>query len=136
MDELAAEKKKLAFIKANGVSRVSEATRRVEKLERKLKTRLNLLSEGESLRGHIYSFHPYESKTRTVDAEKLSADETYLTVEIRQDHWEDLIYLWNHDGPRPGAIPFSLKKRSGKVSELADGHPAVDTVLTPSVRIS
>jgi len=136
IDELAAEKKKLAYIKANGVQRVSEATRRVEKLTQKLKSRLNYLSKGEPLKGHLYSFHPFNSKTRTADVEKLSSSETYLTIEIRQDYWNDLITAWNTESPRQGAIPHSIKKRAGKVSELPEDHSAIETVLTPSVRVS
>jgi hypothetical protein len=128
-DELDAEKKKLAQIRASGVLRVSEAARRVEKLEQKLKTRLNILSGGESLRGHLYAFHPFQSKARTVDVEKLSPSETYLTIEIRQDYWDKL-------HPEVGEYPHSIKKRVGKVSELPDDHQAVETVLTPSVRVS
>jgi len=130
IDELAAEKKKLAEIKASGVSRVSEAMHRVEKLEQKIKTRLNFLSNGESLRGHIYSFHPYNSTTHTVDVEKLSANEIYLTIEIRQDYWEEML-------SRSGeGVVFSIKKKAGKVSELPEDHSAVMTVLTPSVRVT
>ena len=137
IDELAAEKKKLAFIKASGVSRVSEATQRIEKLEQKLKARLNTLSGGESLRGHLYAFHPFNSKARTVDVEKLSASETYLTIEIRQDYWEKMIEetSWINERVLPKDC-FSIKKRVGKVSELPENHQAVATVLTPSVRVS
>lgn len=131
IDELAAEKKKLAEIKANGVSRVSEATRRVEKLEQKLKSRLNFLSKGESLRGHVYSFHPFTSTTHTVDVEKLSTNETYLTIEIRQDYWQRLLENLEPDSK----VSWAIKKRAGKVSELPEDHPAVETVLTPSVRV-
>jgi len=137
LSELAAEKKKLAMIKANGVERVSEATRRVEKLTQKLKSRLNYLSKGESLRGHLYSFHPYSSKTRTIDVEKLLPNETYLTIEIRQDYWEKMIEAsaWINERVLP-EDSFSIKKRAGKVSELPEEHSAVVTALTPSVRVS
>ena len=132
LDELAAEKKKLADIKASGVLRASEAAHRVEKLEQKLKSRLNLLSGGKPLRGHLYSFHPYESKKRTIDVEKLSQNEIYLTIEIRQDYWESLL----RDSTMDEEVDFSVKKVAGKVSELSEEHPAVETVLTPSVRIT
>jgi hypothetical protein len=131
--ELDAEKKKLQAIKASGVDKVRAAEARVQNLEKRLKSRLNMLSNGESLRGHIYSFHPFESKVRTVDVEKLSPPETYLTIEIRQDYWEHIQSLIERFGYDP---EFSIKKKIGKVSELSDEHPAVMTVLTPSVRIT
>lgn len=139
IDELSAEKKKLAFMKAEGVTRVSEATRRIEKLEQKLKTRLNTLSGGESLRGHLYAFHPYISKTRTVDVEKLLTNETYLTIEIRQDYWEEIYNGWKAHCDYWDVKPehhFSIKRRAGKVSELSEDSKAIVTVLTPSVRVS
>lgn len=144
-DELAAEKKKLAEIKANGVRRVQEATNRVEALEIKLKKRLNYLSNlsgGKPLRGHTYSFHPYESTVRTLEnPEQLKPEEAYLTIEIREDYWNELINsIEDLSITEPWVegfkSSFSIKKRTGKVSELSPEHPAIKTVLTPSVRIT
>lgn len=133
LDELNAEKKKLQDIKSSGVDRVQAAVARIENLQKKLKTRLNFLAEGESLRGHMYSFHPYLSKKAYInDVEKLSANETYLTIEIRQDYWEMLTTF----NAIPNDIIWNIKKKVGKVSELSDNHSAVMTVLTPSVRVS
>jgi len=130
--ELDAEKKKLDFIKTNGVEKLQSAISRVESLSKKLKLRLNTLSNGEALRGHIYSFHPFISTTSYIeDVEKLSPNETYLTIEIRQDYWDALLSDKQYDTK----ISFDIKKRAGKVSELQDKHPAVKTVLTPSVRV-
>ena len=129
-DELDAEKKKLAFIKQSGVDRVQAATRRVEALELKLKRRLNLLSGGQKLKGNIYSFNPFLSRQRTLKyPEHLKPEETYLTIEIRADYWEQL-------NPSGRDLRWEVKKVTGKVSELPDDHLAIETVLTPSVRIT
>jgi len=135
LDELDAEKKKLADIKVNGVERVQAAQSRIDDLQKKLKDRLNHFANesGGALRGHIYSFHPFLSKHSYVnDVEQLSANEIYLTIEIRQDYWQRLLDA----EPTDSNIAFSIKKRVGKVSELPDNHPAVVTVCTPSVRVT
>jgi hypothetical protein len=127
--ELEAEKKKLQAIKASGLDRVRAAETRIENLEKRLKFRLNGLSGGETLRGHIYSFHPFMSKHLQIkDVERLAPSETYLTVEIRQDHWDRLV--------KPDDILFTIKGKKGRVSELLEDHPQVETFLSPSVRIT
>lgn len=129
-DELDAEKKKLALLKANGIERIQTATKRIENLEKQLKQRLNYLSSGQKLSGNLYTFSPFLSRQRTLEhPEHLKPYETYLTIEIREDYWEQL-------DPGVHILPYEIKKRTGKVSELPDDHPAVETALTPSVRIT
>jgi len=132
-DELDAEKKKLAILKASGVERIQAATRRIENLEQRLKQRLNLLSGGQKLKGNIYSFNPFLSRQRTLKyPEHLKPSEAYLTIEIREDYWEQLINF----NVLPNTIHWEIKKRTGKVSELPEDHLAIETVLNPSVRIT
>lgn len=133
-DELDAEKKKLAILKASGVERIQAATRRIENLETRLKRRLNLLSGGQKLKGNIYSFNPFLSRQRTLRyPEHLQSSEAYLTIEIREDYWQKLV---NFDETLPSGICWEIKKRTGKVSELPEDHLAIETVLNPSVRIT
>jgi hypothetical protein len=132
-DELNAEKKKLSFLKEGGVDRIRVAMHRIESLEIKLKRRLNMLSSGSKLKGNLYSFNPFLSRQRTLKyPELLKSDEAYLTIEIREDYWNALL-----DGDvLPSMPPFNIKKRTAMITELPDDHPAVETVFTPSVRIT
>lgn len=106
-----------------------DATR--EKLKRRLNDIANRMGE-KHLRGNVYSFHPFESSRRVIaHSELLKDNEIYLTIEIRKDYWESLI------GQRDKiTFPFEIKGSKGKVSELPDGHPAVETIHNPSVRIT
>lgn len=133
-DELDAEKKKLASLKQSGVERVQAAIDRIESLETRLKRRLNLLSGGQKLQGNLYSFNPFLSRQRTLKyPELLGSQEAYLTIEIREDILASVIETYEQTrGVRP---QFAIKKRSGRVSELPEDHPSIETVLTPSVRI-
>lgn len=134
-DELDAEKKKLALLKESGVHRIQAAMDRIESLEMRLKRRLNLLSGGQKLKGNLYSFNPFLSRQRTLkNLELLDKHETYVNLNIREDILEELINFWTKE---KGVVPFfEVKKRSGRISELPDDHPSIETVYTPSVRIT
>lgn len=117
-----------------------DATR--ERLKRRLNDIANRLGE-KHLRGNVYSFHPFESSRRVITHPELLEDnERYLTIEIRADHWETLIKSYGDYMEEYGRLDevselkFDIKGTKGKVSELPDGHPAVETIHSPSVRIT
>ena len=109
--------------------------KRIDTARTHMKARLNFLSNGEPLRGNIYSFLPYQSTHKVItDTTKLGDSESYLTIEIRRDYWKDLLY--SQYGRLEGDFPFEIKKETAKVSELPDNHPALSILTEPSVRIT
>jgi len=66
--------------------RVGRAKKRIKSAIANIKRRLYNLADGKPLRGNLYSFLPYESKTRTIKSVDLLADnEKYYMIEIRGD---------------------------------------------------
>lgn len=136
LSEMEAEKEKIdKTIKKEANARIKAAVDRIDGRIQKLKSRLNHLSEGSPLRGHTYSFHPYIAKKRTIsDITKLDDSQIYVTIEIRKDYLEQLL-----DAVESADVPadlYSVKKETGKLSDLPEDHPAIETVETPSVRIT
>lgn len=135
--DLKADESKLKDLR----SKIQSALKRIENTRKRLKVRLNFLSNGETLRGNMFSFHPYTSTHRIVNVpEALLDSETYLTIEIRKDYWETLratLNNWNKENGIPeDNVKFHIKKVDANVSELSEDHPAVLTIGEPSVRIT
>lgn len=117
--------------------KVQSGLKRVEKVRARLKARLHYLSEGKPLRGTLFSFHPYQTAHKVIgDPTKLSSSESYLTIEIRKDHWESLLSSYNDIPWEPDALEYSIKKESARVSELPENHPAITIINEPSVRMT
>lgn len=135
--DLKAEENKLKEIR----TKIQFALKRIESTKKKLKVRLNFLSDGESLRGNVFSFHPYTSIHKIINTpEALLDSEIYLTIEIRKDYWKALtsaLNEWNHKNNIPeDNIEFQIKKEEAKLTQLPDNHPAITIVGEPSVRIT
>lgn len=126
---------KLRALKREAVGRVQQAINRTESNKTRLKQRLNFLSEGSPLRGHIYSFHPYLSERRTVtDINLVQDDLVDLTIEINGSKWNEFL---NVCAQKNIQVPeYKVVKRDVKVSSLPEDHPAVTTKRTASVRTS
>lgn len=107
---------------------LKKAENRVTKTVERIKSRLHYYANEEPLRGSIYSFHPYVSTVgEIVDIDKLSPSEAYLTIEIKEESWNDLT-------ANIKSVPSSrIIKRVGKVTELPKDHPAVSYKLTPTI---
>ncbi len=128
--ELNAELGKIKELKREATARISTAAVRMQLNIDRLKQRLNHLSEGSPLRGHIYSFHPYLSVKRSVDIDLVKDDQAYLTIEIKEAQWKELL-----DGA--SWVPeYRVLKREAKVSQLPEDHPAVKLQKTASVRMT
>jgi hypothetical protein len=138
--QLDAEQKALEFIKFANDERVKKAIAKVINLRKKLKSRINMLSNNETLRGSIYSFHPFVATHREIsDTNILLDSESYLTIEIRKDYWNTLLDCHNKMidiDSNVKAIEYNTKSIKGKVSELSPNHPAVVTSLEPSIGIT
>lgn len=137
LTEIESELEKLKMLKREASERISNAINRSQSNIERLKRRLNFLSEGSPLRGHIYSFHPYISVRRSV--EDINLVETHLvnlTIEITEANWQSI--LSSAYGSRdPRDIPeYKILKREAKVSQLPEIHPAVKSKITASVRVS
>lgn len=130
LTELNAELNKIKQMKREAIARISIVTVRVQSNIDRLKQRLNHLSEGSPLRGHIHSFHPYLSVKRSVDIDLVQDDQAYLTIEIKEAMWKELL-----DGA--SVVPeYRVLKREAKVSQLPADHPAVKLQRTASVRMT
>ena len=128
--ELNAELEKIKQLKREAIARISMATVRVQSNIDRLKQRLNHLSEGSPLRGHIHSFHPYLSVKRSVDMSLVKDDQAYLTIEIKEAMWKELL-------DSVSKVPeYRVLKREAKVSQLPQDHPAVKLQKTASVRMT
>lgn len=130
LTQLNAELEKFKELKREATARISGATARVQSTIDRLKRRLNFLSEGSPLRGHIYSFHPYLSVRRSVDINKVEDSLINMTVEIKESDWKELL-----DSAK--VIPeFKVLKREVLASQLPDDHPALKLQRTASVRVT
>lgn len=130
LSNLKAEQDMIKQIKKEANERVKQAQLRVENAQDRLKSRLNYLSEGSPLRGHVYSFHPYLAKKRTVDIDFVEPEDILVTVEMSQD----LVDILQSDIRFMNKIKISSKRV--RVTDLPDEHPAVTIIQTPSVRMS
>jgi len=129
LDNLVGEREKLKAAKTQVVSRVSAALDRLDRTEDSMKRVLHKLSDGESLRGRLYSFHPFMSKTSQIrDLDLVDKKQVTITVELNQKDWEDLIEGRN--------INYAIKKRTTRIKDLPINHPAIETKVTPSVRVT
>jgi len=134
LTDLEIEQDKLKEFKRKSNERIQAAINRAESKAKRLKSRLYNLSEGSPLRGHIFSFHPYIAKERKISEGHQTDDKyVYLTIEIRKDHWNDLL---SHQPCVMNDTYYSIKKETVKVSELPDDHPAIIEYQVPSVRIT
>jgi hypothetical protein len=130
LTEMKAELDKIKELKREATARITAARDRVTGNIARLKLRLNSLSEGAALRGHIYSFLPYLSVRREVDIEQVEDNLIDLTIEITEANWKELL-----DSAK--VVPeFKILKRGAKVSQLPDDHPAVSSKRTGSVRMT
>ncbi len=137
LSKLESELEEIKTLKREVSDRFRRAENRAQSNIGRLKQRLNLLSEGSPLRGHIYSFHPYQTEKRIVTNIDLVEDSLVnLTIEISEANWKSI--LSSAFGSRdPRDIPeFKILKREAKVSQLPENHPAVKSQRTASVRVS
>lgn len=137
LSKLESELAELKNYKREVSDRFRRAENRAQSNIGRLKRRLNLLSEGSPLRGHIYSFLPYLSEKRSVENIDLVEDSLVnLTIEISEANWKSI--LSSAYGSRdPRDIPeFKILKRDAKVSQLPENHPAVKLQRTASVRVT
>lgn len=125
---------RIDFLKAKN-KRIKEAIDRLEKIEEKVKTRLNLLTEGiEVIKGKEYNFKRWNSVTRTVNPDKIPLNMKKYNVvmpsEIVPDFtkWIEINYF-NSD------IKIQFEKPIiPTVTQLPKDHPAIIEKVTPSVR--
>ena len=91
LTEMKAELEKIKELKREATARITAARDRVTGNIARLKLRLNNLSEGSPLRGHIYSFLPYISMRREVDIKQVEDNLIDLKVEISEANWNELL---------------------------------------------
>lgn len=130
LTEMKAELQKVLELKREATARITNVQERVLNNIARLKLRLNRLSEGSPLRGHIYSFLPYASIRRELDINLVEDNQIDLKVEITEASWNELLACAK-------VVPeFKILKRGAKVSQLPEDHPAVTTKRTASVRMT
>ena len=137
LTEIESELEKLRKLKREVTDKFQSAITRSQSNVERLKRRLNFLSEGSPLRGHIYSFHPYLSTKRAVeDINLVETNLVNLTIEITEASWNGILErAYGCSDPRD--IPeFKILKREAKVSQLPEFHPAVKSKITASVRVT
>ena len=123
--EFDSQEAKLKYLK----DKMQSISKRIEKARASMKARLNYISEGNVLKGNIFSFHPFmTTHTIIADPSQLKSDEIYLTIEIRKDWWEELLL--------DKSFPYEIKKEGARISDLPDNHPALSISHEPSVRIT
>jgi len=132
LNQLDSELEKLKTLKREVSDRIHQASERTQSNIRRLKQRLHHLSEGSPLRGHIYSFHPYLAERRMIrDINLVENSLVNLTIEITEANWQSILGRVTSDIPE-----FKILKREARVSQLPDFHPAVESKITASVRIT
>ena len=137
LSELDAELKKLVEIKREALARVQKAIDRAENDTARLKQRLNYLSEGSPLRGHIYSFHPYISEKREVaNIDLVEDDLVYLTVKMKVREWNKLLDAFAQVYQDLRVPEYKVIKREALASQLPNNHPAIMVKRKPSVRVT
>lgn len=131
LSKLESELEEIKTLKREVSDRFRRAENRAQSNIGRLKQRLNLLSEGSPLRGHIYSFHPYSAVKREVTNVDLVEDSLVnLTIEISEANWKSML-------ARTTDVPeFKILKRAARVAQLPENHPAVKLQRTASVRVS
>lgn len=137
LSELDAELKKLSEIKREASARIQKAIDRAENDTARLKQRLNYLSEGSPLRGHIYSFHPYLSERREVANIDLVEDNLVdLTVKMKVREWNKLLDAFAQVHQDLRVPEYKVIKREVLTSQLPDNHPAMILKRKESVRVT
>lgn len=126
LTNLETEQENLKDLKKKFDEKIQSAIARNKSKSQRLKSRLNFLSEGSPLRGHIYSFHPYIAVERKV------SEGHYAEVLEIESKYSDLAMK----ALDAANVPYSLKTVPLKVSDLPDDHPAIIKYQTPSVRIT
>lgn len=120
---------RIDFLKAKN-KRIKEAIDRLEKIEEKVKTRLNLLTEGmEVIKGKEYNFKRWNSVTREVDMMKVEPkNKTYI---VTMDY--DNFIIFESVANAEFGKEYSYKTKCN-VTDLPKDHPAIIEKVTPSVR--
>ena len=137
LSELEAELKKLSEIKREASARIQKAIDRAENDTARLKQRLNYLSEGSPLRGHIYSFHPYQSVRREVANIDLVEDDLVdMTVKMKVREWNKLLDAFAQVHQDLRVPEYKVIKREVLTSQLPDNHPALILKRKESVRVT
>lgn len=127
---------RIDFLKAKN-KRIKEAIDRLEKIEEKVKTRLNLLTEGmEVIKGKEYNFKRWNSVTRTVNPDKIPLNMKKYNMIIPSEYVPTIVNYMNIQFPDLlNKIRIQYEKPIiPTVTELSKDHPAIIEKVTPSVR--
>jgi hypothetical protein len=96
----------------------------------RIKKRLNhycMIISGP-LRGHEYTFHPFDSVKREVIVGRVEDQYKKVRVEMPLNEWRKIKpYI-------SAGVSFNTEYPPIKISDLPEGHPAVRSETTPSVR--
>lgn len=119
---------------------IDKRKKRNTSLIERLKRRIAKVADGLTLRGNLYTFSPYISTKHFIkEPALLKPEETYLTIEIKEDHWNQIWEVYGQsmfEDNQTSNVSFKIISKKGKVSELPEDHPAVGVTKTPSVRIT
>lgn len=132
---IASEIAKLKELKEKVLAKFENAINKQTSITERLKTRLHFLANGQPLRGELFSFHPFNSVTRTIqDYDLLDDDQRYYLVQMKASIWKQL--LSDSSVELTEDKDYSIKKTIGYVSLLPDGHKAIVEDIKPSIKIT
>lgn len=135
LQSLSAENEKLlAIVKPVINEKIGSKVKSIEGRIERIKKRLFTLSDGKSLRGNLFSFHPYESTRHTLgDVNKIEDEYIIASVEMPYSLYKSLC-SW--DLTKEAKESIVLKNKKVRITDLPENHPEIIKVKKPSVRIT
>lgn len=128
--------KKLDELENNVCEKIESRRKTIGNNKDRILARLHHLIGEDTLKGILFKIKPIFRKERNVDITKIEDKFLYQVVEVRLDCWKQLLkytkeICWDDS--------FSFRLIGApkyKISELPEGHSAVETVLHPTCQIS
>lgn len=134
---LDSEMDKLKQLKKDLCEKIDIKSESISKNKERILNRLHFLIGDEPIiKGNLFKLKPIFRKERVVDTTKLEDRLLYQVVEIRLDCWKQLLNYIEETLPGPDVYFRCIGGPKYKVSELPEGHNAVETVLIPTCQIN
>lgn len=130
------ELEKLNELENDLKEKIKNKQQTIEKNTMRILERLHFIIGEEPVRGYLFKIKPTFKKERKIDSEKLEDHFLYQTVEIRLDCWKKILNNIEETLPGPDICFRCVGGPKYKVSELPEGHNAIETILIPTCQIS
>ena len=108
----------------------------ISKNKARILARLHGLIDEGGVKGNLFKIKPVFRKERNVDVTKIEDKFLYQVIEVRLDWWKELLNRIKEICWETQPYFRNIGSPKFKISELPEGHSAVETVLFPSCQIS